>query len=201
MSPEEKIFGRFVPKAAVGYCLKLRDYYGFEFKIKPGRKTKLGDYRFCPFSSKHVITVNNDLNPYYFLFTYLHEVAHMATFEIYRRRAAPHGPEWKENFKKIAGPVLNQNVFPPDILGELLHYFKDPKAACCSAPALHNLLTKHDGPTDLVPLDSIPNGEIFLLDNAVYRKIEKKRTRDLCQALGTGKKYYIPEIAQVKKIG
>ena len=75
------IFKRFVPLEAANYCLALYQQYGFEFKIKKSRRTKFGDYQFEPAQQKLIITINNDLNHYAFLITYLHEVAHLITFE------------------------------------------------------------------------------------------------------------------------
>ncbi|WP_421869555.1 SprT-like domain-containing protein [Marinoscillum sp.] len=195
----EDVFRRFVPAPAVGYCAKLYTYFGFEFKIKRNRQTKLGDYRYSPQTKKHTITINNDLNPYAFLVTYLHEVAHLVTFDEHGRKAAPHGMEWKNNFKRVAKPVLNEEVFPPPVLLALNNYFKNPKAASCSDPVLYNILRGFDGPTDLIPLSKIAIGELFDFQGKHYVKLEKKRTRSVCQAVESKRKYLISEIARVKK--
>lgn len=200
MSNVKAVFERFVPKEAVAYCAKLWDYFGFEFKIKKSRLTKLGDYRYNPQTKKHTITINNDLNPYSFLVTYLHEVAHLVTFDKHGRKASPHGMEWKENFKKVAAPVLNTNIFPEDIHKILINYFKNPKASSCSDPVLYNSLRKYDDISDAIPLSKIKLGEEFEFNNSTYKKLEKKRTRSVCLALSTGRKYLIAEIAQVKKL-
>ncbi len=200
MSGTRDVFERFVPQSAVSYCFKLWDYFGFEFKIKKSRQTKLGDYRYDPRTKKNTITINNDLNQYAFLVTYLHEVAHLYTFDKHGRKAAPHGMEWKMSFKQIAEPVLTEQVFPPEILLALQNYFKNPKAASCSDPVLFNILRKYDAPSDLIPLSKIHVGDHFDFNKTEYRKLEKKRTRSVCLALATGRKYLISEIAQVKKI-
>jgi SprT protein len=200
MSSTKAVFERFVPEAAVSYCEKLWDYFGFEFKIKKSRQTKLGDYRYDPRSKKSTITINNDLNQYSFLVTYLHEVAHLYTFEKHGRKAAPHGKEWKMSFKKIAEQVLNERVFPSEILLALQNYFKDPKAASCSDPVLYNILRKYDGSSDFIPLSKVAVGSSFEFNGKSYRKLEKKRTRSVCLALESGRKYLISEIAQVKEL-
>jgi len=199
MSQARDVFERFVPTEAAEYCFKLWDYFGFEFKIKKSRQTKLGDYRFSPQTKKHTITINNDLNQFSFLVTYLHEVAHLITYDKHGRKAAPHGEEWKQNFKKVAEPVLNGKVFPPEILLALTNYFKNPKAASCSDPVLYNVLRKFDGPSDMIPLSQVEIGQSFEFNDNTYKKLEKKRTRSVCMALSTGRKYLISEIAQVKK--
>ena len=192
------VFERFVPEPAAAYCLKLYEYFGFEFKIKKSRQTKLGDYRYSPQTKKHTITINNDLNPYAFLVTYLHEVAHLVTFDEHGRKAAPHGTEWKNNFKRVAQPVLNQQVFPETVFIALQNYFKNPKAASCSDPVLYNILRQFDGPTDLIPLSQIKVGDIFDFQGKEFQKLEKKRTRSVCLEVKTNRRYLISEIARVK---
>tara|TARA_Y100000310_G_scaffold345640_1_gene467616 strand:- start:2158 stop:2763 length:606 start_codon:yes stop_codon:yes gene_type:complete len=196
----EDVFKRFVPIQAVDYCVKLIDYFGFEFKIKKNRQTKLGDYRYSHQTKKHTITINNDLNPYAFLVTYLHEVAHLVTFDEHGRKAAPHGTEWKNNFKRVAKPVLNEEVFPPPVLLALTNYFKNPKAASCSDPVLYNILRQFDEPTDEIPLSKVSIGELFKFQGSSYLKLEKKRTRSVCQEVDSKKRYLIAEIARVRPI-
>lgn len=199
MNPEYlKVFERFVPKPAAAYCLKLWEHFGFEFKIKKSRQTKLGDYRYSHKTKLHTITINNDLNPYSFLLTYLHEVAHLVTFDEYGRRASPHGKEWKQNFVKIAQPVLSDEVFPPPIISVLTNYFKNPKAASCSDPALYNVLKQFDEPNDKVLLKKVEVGTVFDFNGRQFRKLEKKRTRSVCLELKTNRRYLISELAEIK---
>ena len=138
------------------------------------------------------------MNPYAFLVTYLHEVAHLVTFDEHGRKAAPHGTEWKNNFKRVAQPVLNQQVFPETVFIALQNYFKNPKAASCSDPVLYNILRQFDGPTDLIPLSQIKVGDIFDFQGKEFQKLEKKRTRSVCLEVKTNRRYLISEIARVK---
>lgn len=201
MNPEYlKIFERFVPKPAASYCLKLWDSLGFEFKIKKSRQTKLGDYRYAHLTKKHTITINNDLNPYAFLVTYLHEVAHMVTFEAYGHKASPHGKEWKINFRKIAQPILTNEIFPQPVLQALLNYFKNPKAASCSDPYLYNALKSFDEPNGKTLLKRINPGTTFDFNGRVFRKLEKKRTRSVCLELKTNRRYLISELAEIQVV-
>ncbi len=194
------VFERFVPRQAAAYCLRLFEHFGFEFKIKRSRQTKLGDYCYSPKTKRHTITINNDLNPYAFLITYLHEVAHLVTFEKHGRRVAPHGAEWKNNFKKVAQPILSVEVFPEPVFIALKNYFKNPKAASCSDPELYNVLRQFDTPTDLVPLSTISIGEHFGFRGNEYVKLEKKRTRSVCQEVSSKRRFLIAEIARVKQV-
>lgn len=199
MTPRE-VFQRFVPESAVTYCDKLYQRLGFEFKIKRARLTKLGDYRYTPSSKKHTITVNNDLNRYAFLVTYLHEVAHLVAFKKYGRTIAPHGKEWKDSFKEVATPMLSEEVFPKTVLNALKRYFKNPKASSCSDPVLYQILKQFDAPSDALLLKELQIGQAFTFNKRDFVKIEKKRTRAVCEEIASKRKYLISEIAEVKLI-
>ena len=194
-----EVFEKFVPQTAVSYCNKLYEKIGFEFKIKKARQTKLGDYRFDPNSNRHTITINNDLNPYSFLVTYLHEVAHLIAFKKYGNRVQPHGKEWKQCFTEIAEPMLSGQVFDQRILMALSKYFKNPKASSCSDPMLYNILKKFDN-KETLQLKDIAIRQSFVFNKRQFKKLEKKRTRSICLELKTNRKYAIAEIAEVDMI-
>ncbi|WP_424961812.1 SprT-like domain-containing protein [Ekhidna sp.] len=196
----EKVFEKFVPLNSVSYCVKLYEKLGFEFKIKKARQTKLGDYRYNRKTERHTITVNNDLNPFAFLVTYLHEVAHLMAFKQYGRRIQPHGKEWKECFKQVSTPMLNADIFHPNVLSALKAYFKNPKASSCSDPVLYQILKQFDEPNNKVLLKDIRPGLAFSFNRKVFIKLEKKRTRAVCQEINTKRKYLISEVAEVEYI-
>ncbi len=143
-----QIIQKYVPTAAVDYCLDLLNHYGFRLKITRSRKTKLGDYRFLSQEQKHVITVNNDLNRYQFLVTYLHEVAHLITFESHQNRIQPHGKEWKNNFRDLLEPLNKSSVFPQHLMEVVDLFLKTPKASSCADPTLFKALGQYDGKKD-----------------------------------------------------
>ncbi len=191
-----QVFGKFVPPSSVRYCNRLYEKLAFELKIKKARQTKLGDYRYDNHSGKHTISINNDLNSYAFLVTYLHEVAHLVAFKKYGTLPLPHGVEWKQCFKEVAGPLLIEGVFHPQVLQVLIRYFKNPRASSCSDPILYNVLRKFDA-NDSLQLKDVRVGEEFFFNKRHFRKLEKKRTRSICLELKTGKKYAVAEIAGV----
>ena len=193
----EAVFKKFVPEHAVTYCNKLYQKLGFEFKIKKARQTKLGDYRYDFQSGKHTITVNNDLNPYSFLVTYLHEVAHLIAMKEFGGSIQPHGKEWKECFKDVATPLLSEQVFEPEVLKALNNYFKNPKATSCSDPMLHQILRRYDHDSGKVLLKEVPQGEVFTFNKKTFRKLGKRRTRFVCEEITTGRKYLVPQLAEV----
>lgn len=193
----EEVFQKFVPPASVSYCIKLYEKLGFEFKIKKARQTKLGDYRYNPKTNKHTITVNNDLNVFAFLVTYLHEVAHLIAFKQYGGRISPHGKEWKKAFKDVSKPMLKEEVFHKSVLTALNKYFKNPKASSCSDPVLYQILKQFDDPSDKILLKEIAIGTIFDFNGKKYVKLASKRTRSVCETVDTRRKYLISDLAEV----
>ena len=193
----EEVFARFVPEGAVQYCNKLYQRLDFEFKVKKARQSKMGDYRYNFQSRKQLISINNDLNPYAFLVTYLHEVAHLIAFNQYGRKIQPHGKEWKQCFREVATPMLKTEIFPPSVLAALNHYFKNPKASSCSDPRLYQILKLYDSDKQVILLKDIGIGEQFYFNKRLFLKVEKKRTRSVCLEVKSKKKYLISDIAEV----
>lgn len=190
------IFKKYLPDAAVEYCYQLWQQHGFDFKITKARSSKFGDYRFS--DSRHRITVNGDLNPYAFLVTYLHEVAHLITFSKYKRKVEPHGKEWKKSFREVAQPVLSLSVFPADVLQALQQYLINPKASSCTDPILFQALHQFDTQTDKVLLANLSEGAVFSLNGRAFRKGETRRTRVLCEEVKSRKKYLVHTQALVE---
>ncbi len=195
------VFERFLPKEAARYCYDLWDNLGFEFKITKARKTKLGDFRYDPRNKKSTITVNHNLNPYAFLVTYLHEVAHFVTHQQHGRAVSPHGKEWKQNFKKISLPILRPEILPEEVLRALAGYLKNPAATSCTDPTLTRTLNAYSPNNDEIMLIDLPLGSAFRFNNKIYKSLEKKRTRLICQEHKTGKKYLINGAAHVELLG
>ncbi len=198
-SPED-IFRRFVPSEAVTYCVKLYYYFGFEFKIKKARLTKFGDYKYDRQKQLHIITINNDLNPFAFLVTYLHEVAHLVTYQEYKNKVQPHGTEWKTNFQKVAKPVLKESIFPKTVLDSLTRYLNNPKASSCSDPHLFEVLKQFDGDNEKILLKALKPQDIFIFNSKRYKHLEKRRTRIVCLNLENGRKYLINQLAEVEPV-
>ena len=191
-------FYKYLPAAAAQYCYDLWQQYAFHFKIDKKRSTKLGDWRYEPARDKHTITVNHDLNPYQFLVTYIHEVAHLVTFESFQNRVKPHGREWKDNFKSLLKPLIIPSIFPPDLIQVLESYLRNPRASSCADPHLFQAMSLYDQKREgEMLLSEIDPGGVFQFNDKLFQKEEKKRTRSVCLELRTGKKYLIPEIATV----
>ncbi|KYG79382.1 hypothetical protein AWW67_13500 [Roseivirga seohaensis] len=189
-----------VPEAAIEYCIKLWKLYPFQFKVNRKRLSKLGDYRYDPRAQSHTVTVNTDLNPYQFLITYIHEVAHRVVHKP-RSRQLPHGVQWKSKYQELMLPMLNPSVFPDDVLRVLAKHMKNPKASTAADPKLVKVLAQYDVHTASQPiLESVIIGEEFFLRKRKFRKLEVKRTRALCLDLANNKRYLISQIAEISPV-
>lgn len=189
-----------VPENAVHYAYDLWATHQFSFKVTKKRNSKYGDYRYDPKTGIHKISVNGDLNKFAFLVTFLHEVAHLVTCKVSGRRVDPHGKEWKRNFQLLMLPMLNNLVFPDDILGVLKPHMENPKATSSADHRLSACLRKYDEEKGLVHLGEISPGTIFKLNTRIFKKETKRRTRILCEEIKSGKKYLISQIALVERL-
>ena len=162
--------------------------------------TKLGDYCYDPREKHpHSITVNGDLNPFSFLTTYLHEVAHLRTQVLHGSRVKAHGEEWKEEYRKLLAPLVNEDVFPSALLDAIKNYIANPKASSCADIDLLKALSEYDEKRDnLIFLSEVKVGMIFKFNGYAYRKESTLRTRALCKEVKSGRQFYISEGAQVE---
>jgi len=188
-------FDHFPPKVAE-YCFQLWHDYPFDFIVSKSRHSKLGDYRFSP-QKGHQITVNRNLNSYAFLVTYLHEVAHLLTYLAYKNKALPHGEEWKNSFRSIFEPILEEGLLPDELINVLKSYLVNPSATSTGHGPLVDVLKTYDKSNTCITLHALPENQIFLLKNLELIKGKLRRTRYFCKEANTGKLYLVAKNAQV----
>ncbi|WP_428667164.1 sprT domain-containing protein [Runella sp.] len=189
-----------VPAASVRYCYQLWERYQFDFVASKPRRTRLGDFRAQP-GYRERITVNVNLNPYNFLITYLHEVAHLEVYRTYKRRQPPHGKAWKSHFYGLLVPVMNDTVFPISVLTPLRHYAQNPTASTGTHLPLMQALKTIDAPqTDLVMVSQVSEGQLFRLNQKVFVRGTMRRTRIVCVEKVSQKKYLVAAHAWVEKV-
>lgn len=192
-----------IPTHSLAYCIALWQEIPFSFQVTRERKTKLGDFRFRPDRKIQTITINGTLNPYQFLLTYIHEVAHLHTFDRFGRRILPHGKEWKNTFKTLLQPLLTETVFPRNILIPLRKHMANPKASSAGDLFLMKEMSKYDNSREndsLEFLSDLKPGISFELSGRVFKKGETRRTRVLCEEIRTGKKFLIAQLAKVRAL-
>jgi len=167
--------------------------------ITKHRATKLGDYR-PPFNGHgHRITLNKSLNPFSFLITFVHEVAHLTCWNQYQNKVAPHGKEWKQHFQHQMKPFMGHHVFPENIMKALNNYMKNPAASSCADIHLLKALQEHQPNDGLVNLEELSENEWFALDgNKVFQKGPLERKRFRCLNLGNKRYYFVNALARVK---
>lgn len=192
------VLAQYMPAPAAPVIAKWIDYFQCEFKISKGRRTKLGDYRHPYNGAGHKISVNNDMNPYAFLVTTVHEFAHLLTWNDHKSRVKPHGAEWKHNFKRMMAPFLEQDIFPQDVQSAIVRYLDNPSAASCTDLTLSRTLKKYDAPKMETRLEELPLHAIFSIkDGRQFKKGEKLRKRYRCQCLDNGNIYLFNPLAEV----
>jgi hypothetical protein len=195
------IFEKHLPKTAVSYCLTLWDKEPFNFQVARNRKSKLGDFRYRTDRKIQTITINAGLNPYQFLLTYIHEVAHHHAFLKFSLSINPHGAEWKATFQQLLFPILKEEIFPIDILIPLRQHMRNPKASSSADLFLMKEMSKYDLKVDKPEglfLSDLKPGNRFLLSGREFEKGETRRTRVICLEVKSGKKFLIAQMARVE---
>ncbi len=194
-------FSKYLPSPFVDDVVALFLQNTVRFKIVKGRKTKLGDFRAGLKGEKHQITINGDLNPYAFLITTLHEFAHLTTFENYGRKVAPHGQEWKNNFRTLLLPIINSKNLPEDIEEALVNSLVNTKASSCTDHQLSRVLHRYDNPKEGIELlERLPNNAAFALNGKQFIKGPLRRKRYICQEINSNRSFLVNALAQVELI-
>ena len=194
---------QFLPHGAYEQIEPFFRTHTIHLTLTHERRSVLGDYRHpvadAPY---HRISVNATLNPYSFLITLLHELAHLFTFVHFQHKAQPHGKEWKTQFRHILIPFMGKRFFPADVEKALYAYLHDPAASTCTDAQLYKALYRYDEHRPGFKLvDDLEVNQYFETDDGeVYQKLEKLRTRTRCRNLHSGKVYFFQGIAEVKAI-
>jgi SprT protein len=191
---------RWIPGQADALILGYLNHYQVHLTITRERKSVLGDYRHATRSANHRISVNGNLNPYSFLITLIHELAHLVTFMEFGNRVPSHGKEWKKIYRKILEEFIPLKVFPADVLTALKKNLHDLPASSCADENLMRVLRRYDDDKGgLMLVEQIPEGGCFSLeDERIFRKGKKLRKRYQCVEVATGKLYLFSPIYEVK---
>ncbi len=197
----EKGLAKYIPSAVVPLLAAWVIDFNAHLRVTKARNSKLGDYRHPFGDDGHRITINHNLNPYSFLITLVHELAHLTTWNKYQNRVAPHGIEWKNEYKVLMREVVKLNVFPQDVYDALVAYMQNPAASSCSDENLLRTLRKYDTNKDYYHLEELEDNALFALDNGmIMRKGAKARKRFKCYEVNLKRYYMVSPLAEVKKL-
>ena len=203
------VIGPRLPLAAVEDVVEQIVENPISLKVVRQRTSKSGDFRAAHKGEPSRITVNGNLNPYAFLITLVHELAHhhvnieynrvLQKFSLRRKiRPLPHGKEWKDQFRRMMDPYLHHEVFPIDVLPVLIHYMENPKASSSADHHLSKVLKKYDPPDATIRLEVLSFDAVFTLHGKkTFQKKEKVRTRYRCICLNTNRVYLVSAGAPV----
>lgn len=190
----------YIPEKSIPKVEELLAHDELDFIVKAERKTRHGDYRKLP-NGRHLITVNANLNPYRFLITLIHEVAHFEAFKTYGRFIKPHGKEWKYTFQHLMLPFLNPDIFPKELLPLLAKHFINPKATSDTDHVLAFALKQFDENLDKTYIFEVLEGVLFKIDNGRQFKKGKKRVKRFeCVEIKTGKVYLFNPNVEIEVI-
>jgi SprT protein len=180
----------WVPAESVQRLQKILYTYPTILQIVRPRKTKLGDYRLPPKGEKHRITINAMEDKDEFLFTLLHELAHLFAFEKYGRKIQPHGNEWKLEyrmflleFEDILGTHPRFNMEVTKLPARMSYPISLPEnnAQLC----VHHLE---------------PGDEFIFNEKRKMKMLQKLRKYYLCKDLNNGKLYRVHPMGKVSKL-
>ncbi len=190
----------YLPPYALEACFELIKQYNVHLKIVNERVTRHGDYTRTP-QGKHIITVNANLNPYRFLMTLIHEIAHLVAFQKYGAVIKPHGKEWKGTFQLLMLPFLRPEVFPNALLPLLANHFRNPTASSDTDERLSIAMRAYDKgekDSDQCFIYEIPLGSHFKTYNGkIFKRGPLRVKRFECQEVSTGRIYTFKANAEV----
>jgi hypothetical protein len=196
--PLEEALTKKLPERAVQLTLYLLREGRVQLRITKPRLTKLGDFMPGTGNGPNKISINGDLNPFQFLWTLIHELAHLHTWNEYGRSVDPHGKEWRLKFKELMQPFLDGQIFTPKVTKKLRSHLQSAAASTCSDPELYKLLSSFDAQKKSY-VDEVDQGEPFILKGGrMFIKGKKLRKRFECIDMSNGKTYLIHGHAEIE---
>ncbi|MEC4113754.1 SprT-like domain-containing protein [Myroides pelagicus] len=191
----------YLPEHAVEPVFELIKAYEIHLKIVNERFTRHGDYT-RRFDGKHLITINSNLNPYRFLMTLIHEIAHLVAYQKYGGRIKPHGVEWKSTFRLLMVPFIRPEIFPNQLLPLLAKHFKNPTASSDTDERLSiamQLYDKREKSLNNCYVYEVPLGSHFKVRNGkVFKRGPLRVKRFECEEVSTGLLYTFKANAEVE---
>lgn len=194
-----EVLERYMPPGSFPFFISQIEQYKLKIKVAGGRTTKYGDFNPSPANKDcPQISINSNLNPYSFLITLLHELAHFLVWNDGHIYAKPHGRTWKLHFIRLMNEMILLNIFPEELKPLLQKHLKNPKATSCSDATLFKKLAQYDEDKPGVYIDEIPDNTLFETSKGdVFKKIRKIKSRSLCKQVSSGRKYLFSPVYRV----
>lgn len=193
---------RFLPPHTFDAVWQYLQQYHVHLTVARERRSILGDYRHRTGDRNHRISINGNLNPYAFLITLIHELAHLLQFEQYGNKVFAHGQEWKAIFGKLLAQFIGSGVFPEDIKLALLKSITNPAASSCADELLLKTLRKYDTKKATGKMvEELAPGTLFkTADGRIFKKGEKARKRFKCVEVATKRLYLFSPVYEVEEV-
>lgn len=200
MEAYKTILSKYLPEAAVEpIYIWLKDYQ-IHLKVSKARSSKLGDYRSPHKGKGHQITVNHNLNPYAFLITLVHEIAHQQVWEKHGNRVKAHGKEWKDTYRQLMLPFLDTSIIPDDIEKALKNYLSKSYASSGTDLNLSRVLQQYDDDPGIT-LEDLEEGSTFRIANGkTFVKGSLNRKRYRCTRVDNNRVYLVSALAKVEPL-
>jgi len=194
-----RVIQPYIPENATNIVVRWIQDYKVTLTITRSRKSVFGDYRWPQNGKGHRISVNGDLNPYAFLITLVHEMAHLTSWERHRNTVSSHGKEWKHEFKILMDEFSGKRIFPADIHTAFKQHLIAPSYSHCEDPKLMKALRKYDRVAETM-IEDLPEGSLFKFRNNIYRKGKQLRKRFMCYEVNSKRILLFNPMAPVKKL-
>lgn len=190
----------YIPEISFDRIAALLQQYKVHLTITKERRSVLGDYRNAVHGKNHRISINGSLNPYSFLLTLVHELAHLLTYEKFGNRISPHGKEWKGIYSFLLKDFLE--MFPADVQRAIQSSLHNPAASSCAEEEVMRALKNYDaGKKGLKFLEQLEKGDLFKThDGRIFKKGEKLRKRYRCVEIATKYAYLFSGIYEVDPV-
>ncbi|MBQ0015581.1 MAG: SprT-like domain-containing protein [Bacteroidales bacterium] len=192
---------KYLPKDALAPIADYLSSHQIHLRVTNHRSSKLGDYRWPQHGYKyHVISINGDLPSMYFLTVLLHELAHYQTYIQYQTTVQPHGIEWQRNYRKLLQQYAHCYT---DNIAPLLDVYISQLPLSVSARNRFENALRNEGSdvsdAEFPMLNNLVPGTLFALpeQGKLFRSIQKRRTRWICEEVNTGRKYTVSGTARV----
>ena len=199
-SKDKEILRSYIPEKSVDEVCNLLTWVPVRLKIVCPRKRIHGSYR----KSKsvyepHIITINSNLNPYSFLITLLHEIAHLQANVNYK--SLQHSDRWKHCFALLLKQFIDLDVFPDDVRFALKKHIQDIKSSDFLDVFLTKTLQKYNEQSSVLQnftyLEDLPENAMFLFGNKKMKKQTLIKKYYLCKDLTTKKLYRCHPLMEV----